>query len=95
MIILDADGLIKLHRAGVLDLVAQSYERAILSRVYEEAVVNAKGKHPDAQQIDEVIQASMMAVAFRAPMNLPVNIGAGERQVLAPFLESVSAYNHY
>ena len=82
MIILDVDGLIKLNRAGVLDLLAASYECSIPSAVYQEEVVNAKGTYPDAEQIDRIIQARFQVID---PPESPLDIhmGFGERQVLA------------
>lgn len=39
MLILDADGLIKLNRSGLLELVTQSYESLVPAAVFNEAVV--------------------------------------------------------
>ena len=95
MLILDADGLIKLHRAGVLELLARHYECTIPSAVYQEAVVNAGDKYPDSQQIDRIIQVSMKVA--QSPLDywsywedIPINIGAGERQALTLFMGSTS-----
>ncbi len=82
MLILDADALIKLYRAGVLDTLAGSYACSIPSAVYQEAVVNAKGLYPDAEQIDLIIQAWFQVIN---PPEVPLDrhMGFGERQVLA------------
>lgn len=85
MLILDTDGLIKLHRAQVLYLLADRYECAIPSAVYQEAVINALGKYPDAEQIDQIIQLTIKVVDVEVPSWVPGYIGLGEREVLALF----------
>ena len=83
MLILDADGLIKLNRAGVLSLLASRYESAIPSAVHQEAVVNAQGRHPDVDAIGLIIELSINVVDVQVPDHVPSHIGLGEREVLA------------
>ena len=89
MLILDADGLIKLNRAGVLDLLADSYECSIPSAVYQEALVNAAHRHSDAEVIDAIIRKSIsVTIIEEIPHEVPAHIGEGEREVLALFMQS-------
>ena len=88
MLILDADGLIKLHQAGVLELLARHYACAVPRAVYQEAVADAEDKYPDARQIAKIVQALIEVVDVKeVPAELLVNIGAGEREVLALFMD--------
>ena len=52
MLIFDADGLIKLNRSGVLELVTRNYESLVPTAVFNEAVVRgALRGHEDAAAI--------------------------------------------
>ena len=56
MLILDADALIKLYKAGVLAQVTETFEYVVPRKVYEEAVTLGRVRnHPDADDIDRVI----------------------------------------
>ena len=57
-LLLDTDALIKLHRAGVLERVAEAYACGIHEAVYREAVVAGRAhRYADAEIIDQVVQA--------------------------------------
>ena len=58
--IFDADGLIKLNRAGILLTVAKAFRCLVPSEVYKEAVTDGLAMHhPDAIEIDEIVSAEM------------------------------------
>ena len=84
VILLDADGLIKLSRAGVLEQVAQAFQCIIPDVVYHEAVTKAKERqYRDAEEIERIVQ---LAIAIRrtATAEVPeLGLGAGETAVLA------------
>ena len=51
--ILDADGLIKLNHAGVLERVAETYSCVIPEAVYDEVVTQGKARrYMDAEAIE-------------------------------------------
>ena len=84
--LLDADGLIKLHRAGVLHSVLVAFHCAVPSAVYDEVVV--KGKvylHEDAEEIEQLFLGSVEVVGQTKSEGtaIEINLGAGELAVLA------------
>ena len=84
VILLDADGLIKLSRAGVLEQVAQAVQCIIPDVVYHEAVTKAKERqYRDAEEIERIMQ-SAIAIRRTATAEVPeLGLGAGETAVLA------------
>ncbi len=85
MLILDADGLIKLHRASILEEVAQRFQCIIPNAVYDEVVTKGKEHgYVDAEDIDRII-ASEIAVQQVPPGEEleQLGLGNGETEALA------------
>ena len=95
MLLLDADGLIKLHRAGLLGLMAESFSCAIPKEVYHEAVTQGMAsRYPDAEAIESIVQRSIKVTSAR-PSELGLEgwekpaLGRGEIAVLALYAQGV------
>ena len=93
-LILDADGLIKLERAGLLAQVAQTFSCVIPDAVYNEAVTQGKARmYPDAEAIEEVVR-QFISVNYQGqlhqyPMDdANVRLGTGEKAVLALYSQA-------
>lgn len=92
-LILDADGLIKLERAGLLAQVAQTFSCVIPDAVYDEAVTQGKAKmYPDAEAIEEVVRQFISVKSQRQPHQHPLDeaslrLGAGEKAVLTLYFQ--------
>ena len=83
-LLLDADALIKLNRAGVLLLIAETFECVIPDEVYREAVINGKKRgYPDAEEIDKVIEAGMEVISVAPVPRRYAGLDAGESAVLS------------
>ena len=87
-LILDADGLIKLERAGLLAQVAQAFSCVIPDVVYDEVVTQGKARmYPDAEAIEEVVRQFISVKSQGQPHQNPLDeaslrLGAGEKAVL-------------
>ncbi len=84
MLVLDADALIKLNRAGALDRVAQVYECVIPIAVYKEAVEDALGAYPDAAEIRYIVKKRIEVVSAEPfeGFETPSAFGPGEIGIL-------------
>jgi hypothetical protein len=81
-LLLDADALIKLNRAGVLAIVLAATRCVVPQQVFQEAVINAKAKgHSDAELIEEALRGrcEVMDVVITERLSL----GRGETALLA------------
>ena len=86
-LIFDADGLIKLNRAGILLTVAQAYRCIVPSEVYYEAVTAGLAMHhPDAMDIDAII-SSEMEIWPEPLVTSESMFGAGETAALNLFYQ--------
>lgn len=87
-VICDADGLIKMAKAGILDIFARHVEVLVSPQVYREAVEDGKARgYPDAVEIERVLERHGHRVQppKRRRTNLRVDIvslGAGEQEIL-------------
>lgn len=81
-LLLDADGLIKLHRAGVLNLVAEAFTCTVPEAVFHEVVTRGKERlHQDAEEIERII-SEVVEVARTEQEQAEPGLGAGEMAVL-------------
>lgn len=94
MLIFDADGLIKLNRSGVLELVIRSYESLVPAAVYDEAVVRGTLRgHADAAEIGLILEGFAEVTTprisdLRQDLEHALNgLGSGETQALYLALE--------
>ncbi|GEM_PF-2054633 len=84
LLLLDADGLIKLNRAGVLETVASAFQCLVPESVYQEAVVDAKARgYSDAAVLEDIIAAKMKVQPASASPSSESGFGSGESGVLA------------
>ena len=89
----DADAIIKLQRAEILQHVAQILDCIIPEAVYHEVVTRGRVfNHSDAEAIDRIIQAS---VVVQPPMGVAtpdiaetIGVNAGEKELLGLFYSS-------
>lgn len=83
IVLLDADALIKLYKAGVLELASQGFECITSSEIYNEVVlVGGERGYPDAREIGRIIEARIV-----------VKPGRSEREIITE-LESGGAMMH-
>jgi len=86
-LLLDADALIKLNRAGVLDTIARTFACVVPHEVYREAVVEGISKgYPDAYSLKAIIDGQMTAA--RPVAAAPDDSGArggGDRAILSHY----------
>lgn len=89
-LLLDADGTIKLHRAGVLEQAANVFQCVMPEEVYHEVVVQGReGLHLDAEAIAEIVER---AISVRPTPTLEISdpgFGVGEKAVLALFHQGI------
>ena len=80
---MDADGLIKLYRAGVLPHVITEFPSTVPTSVYEEVVIVGKARlHSDAEAIQSIIEGSVTIKATNSPLRPDLGLGAGESAIL-------------
>jgi predicted nucleic acid-binding protein len=87
-LVLDADSLIKLCKAGVLEQVAQAFQCVIPEAVYHEAVVRGKERlYPDAEEIERIVMAAIpihkTPAQYLGQMHSP-GPGPDQEKVLGP-----------
>ena len=95
MLILEADGLIKLYQAGVLEHVAQVYECIIPGGVCREAVTRARERrYPDAEAIDRIIVGHIEVIQptrlVEGDAGKASQFGVGETEAVSLALETQS-----
>ena len=85
-LILDANVLINLYRADILQLVFQGVECIIAAEVYEEVIIGGRrAGHSDAIEIGEILGPS-----FEPATNIPTELasmGLGEAASLSLYME--------
>lgn len=81
-IVLDADGAIKLTRAGVLQKVVVFASCVMTEQVYAEIMRGKEKMYEDAFMIEGLVDARKLKVVKVAPAEV-VGLGEGERSVLA------------
>lgn len=89
-IVIDADGLIKLGKAGLLESLLENQEVLVPARVYEEAVVSGKlEQYEDARELERTLEKNRASIypAKADPragelLSGTPSLGAGERAAL-------------
>lgn len=89
-IVLDADGLIKLGKSGVLGVLVRDQDILVLAAVYEEAVVRGKQElYEDAFELERMLKEEQVSVVQSRPepradrlLEDVTSLGAGERAAL-------------
>lgn len=86
-LLLDADGLIKLHRAGILAQVARLFTCIVPSEVYQEVVTQGKERwYADAREIEDIVNSGAISrLSTPAPQLEAPGLGSGEKGVLGLF----------
>jgi len=89
-LVLDADALIKLNRAGILQIVLSHFDCTVPAAVYDEVVTKGSElRYPDASAIGEVVDG----LAEIPPAHESKSVtGKGEEDVLAILATKPGAY---
>jgi hypothetical protein len=94
----DTDGMIKLNKTGILEMLAQHAEILIGPEVYREAVEDGKARgYTDAVEIEEIVRRMIQQKRPRAHAETRrilqgVHLGLGEQEALGLyFSESADA----
>ncbi|MSQ15286.1 MAG: hypothetical protein EXR50_05435 [Dehalococcoidia bacterium] len=91
-LLLDADGIIKLYRAGVLTLVVSEFSCVIPQSVYDEVVTKGKAHlHQDAEAIETIITGNVMVTPAQQHEQQDSGLGAGELGILGLLLHERNA----
>ena len=81
-LLLDADGLIKLHRAGVLGQMVNAFQCTVPEAVYYEVVTKGKERlHQDAEEIEYILEEEVEVIRTEQAQG-ETGLGAGETAVL-------------
>lgn len=81
-LLIDADALIKLNKAGILLKVVESFECVVPTAVYDEAVVVGRAfLHEDAEDIEHILEGTVTIVEPIGSTGLGVSLGRGETAV--------------
>lgn len=88
-VICDADALIKMAKAGILEALAQHVELLISPQVYREAVEEGKVRgYKDALEIERLLkhygQRPLLRMKTKTSTDI-LSLGAGERELLQLF----------
>ncbi len=82
-LVLDADGLIKLHKSGVLTHTVSAFRCTIPRAVYDEVVVRGKAKlHQDAEVIQRTLDGAVAIMSVEGRRRRDFGLGAGELAIL-------------
>jgi len=83
-LLIDADGLIKLHRAGVLSHALRTFACAIPQAVYDEVVVKGRARlHGDADAIGTTLAGTTTILPTESHQDpSEAGLGAGELGIL-------------
>lgn len=83
-LLMDADGLIKLHRGGVLALVVRTFSCAVPQAAYEEVVTRGKARlYEDAGEIEAIISNAVTILPVQGRQQPELGLGAGELGILS------------
>ena len=91
-LLLDADGIIKLNRAGVLAIVVREFSCAVPQTVYDEVVTKGKARlHQDAEIIETILAGNVTVLPVRRYEHQESGLGAGELGILSLLLRGRDA----
>ncbi len=83
-LLLDADGIIKLYRAGMLDLVIRTFSCAVPQTVYDEVVTKGKAYfHQDAEVIETILTGTVTIIPVYRHEHQESRLGTGELGILS------------
>ena len=83
-LVLDADGTIKLAKAGVLETLADNADCILTQVVYKEIMRGKEKMYSDAFLVEELVKKGRLALAKILPVGNE-DTGAGEKSALAAF----------
>lgn len=95
-IVFDSDGLIKLEKAGLLDLLADRYHCLVPEAVYKETVIKGKkGLYEDAFEIEEIVEEKIDCIKVEETdkakkileIGDPTSLGQGEKRALGLYFQ--------
>ena len=90
-LLLDADGLIKLHRAGVVGTMVKAFRCTVPEAVYYEVVTRGKERlHQDAEEIEQILGEEAEVVRTEQVYG-ETGLGTGEMAVLTLAVQHQSA----
>ena len=82
-LVIDADGLIKLNRAGVLRWVIEAFDCIIPSAVYSEVVTQGRARrYEDAEAIEAALTDKVQILSIEANPEPQLGLGIGEKGIL-------------
>lgn len=86
--LIDSDGLIKLHRAGILAQVVSTFYCAIPQAVFDEVITKGKQRlHQDADEIEAIISDRVSILPAQGRPQPERGLGAGELGILSLMTE--------
>ncbi|MEE9230670.1 MAG: hypothetical protein V3U86_08190 [Acidobacteriota bacterium] len=97
-VVCDADALIKVGKAGFLEVLAAEVELVVGPQVYREAIIEGKSRgYADAYDLEQSV-SKLVRVREKAPksqaqvkrLSTQFAIGAGEREVLNLYLQETA-----
>ena len=89
---MDTDGIIKLHRAGILAQVVSTFRCAIPQAVFDEAVTKGKQRlHQDADEIEAIMSDRVTILPAQGERQPEPSLGAGELAILSLMTEDQDA----
>lgn len=89
--IMDADALIKLAKASIIEEICKSFNCSITPEIYTETVTQGKeGLHQDAYKIDELTKRKLLKIHTRQSKELQINrdMGEGEKSIFRIYKSS-------
>ena len=93
LILIDADALIKLHRAGILEHTSRVFDCIIAQEIYHEVLLKGREfNHSDADEIDKIIQSGIRIessmIGETQDIAYAPGVDAGEKGLLGLFYSS-------
>ena len=83
--VLDADAIIKLAKAGVLEKLADNAYCILTQEVYEEVIKGKEKMYPDAIATEDLVQSGKLKLLKKTRSEEAKSAGLGEKSALAAF----------